>query len=154
MKREEFEWNRLVSAVRFANFKHFGQEDDDGFPYIEHPLRVMQILRQVRADNHVLVAGVLHDTIEDTQTSYEEIEQRFGKKVADLVLELTYEGKKDHYGYYFPRLHSKEAIMIKLADRLDNISRMTSWDKDRQAQYLRKTKFWKDGTDKIKEDEK
>ena len=61
--------------------------------------------------------------------------------------EVTHEGQKDEYGYYFPRLKSQTGIMLKLADRLSNISRMQSWSKKRRSHYLRKTKFWKDGGD-------
>ena len=58
-------------------------------------------------------------------------------------MEVTQEEvEKDQKGYYFPRLKSKEAILIKFADRLSNLSRMSSWNMKRQEQYLRKSKFW------------
>ena len=65
-------------------------------------------------------------------------------------MEVTHEGERDAYGYYFPRLETQEAILLKLLDRASNISRMNAWDDDRKAQYLKKTKFWKDGTDRDK----
>jgi hypothetical protein len=58
------------------------------------------------------------------------------------------ESEKDSYGYYFPRLKSQKAITIKFADRLSNLSRMNAWDEERRRQYLAKSKFWKDGSDK------
>ncbi len=88
-------------------------------------------------------AGLLHDTIEDTNTTYEELVQFFGNRVADLVMEVTHEGQKNSKGFYFPRLKSKEGILIKFADRLSNLSRMSTWNEDRKAQYLRKSNFWK-----------
>jgi (p)ppGpp synthase/HD superfamily hydrolase len=92
----------------------------------------------------VLAAAYLHDTIEDTIIgTYGTLERMFGKEVADLVMEVTHDGQPDQKGYYFPRLHSQKAIMIKFADRLSNLSRMSSWDQKRKDQYLRKSKFWK-----------
>ena len=53
------------------------------------------------------------------------------------------EGKKDEKGYWFPRLKSKDAIIVKFADRLSNLSRMDVWDEERQQHYLKKSKFWR-----------
>ena len=103
----------------------------------------MNILHTITEDIDIICAAYLHDTLEDTATTYEELKKEFGQRVADLVLELTHEGKKDEFGYYFPRLKSKDAIIIKFADRLSNLSRMDSWDIGRQAQYVSKSRFWK-----------
>lgn len=131
-------------AALFAKLKHKEQKDDDGKDYFEsHLKQVYAIVIQITEDQEILAACYLHDTLEDTQTTYEELVENFGKRVADLVLEVTHEGKKDNKGYYFPRLKSKDAILIKYADRLSNLSRIQSWPKDRQDQYLRKSKFWK-----------
>lgn len=135
--------NKLDQAIIFAYKKHEGQLDDIGEPYIIHPMQVMRILELVTKDEDVLCAGVLHDTIEDTETTYEEIREVFGVRVADLVNEVTQEGKKDHIGYYFPRLKTKEGIIIKFADRLSNITRMGGWDQERIDHYLKKSQFWK-----------
>ncbi len=99
-------------------------------------------------DDEMVAASYLHDTLEDTDTTYEELKREFGERVANLVHEVTHEGQKDNYGYYFPRLKSKDAIIIKLADRINNLTRMDSWDIARQEHYLQKTRFWKDGSDK------
>lgn len=131
-------------ALMFGKEKHKGQLDDDGNDYFAaHCLQVQDILECLNCSTNVVIAGMLHDTLEDTDTTYDELREEFGKEVADLVLEVTQEGKKDEYGYYFPRLQSKDAILIKFADRLSNLSRMESWDIKRQHQYLRKSKFWK-----------
>ena len=133
-----------LQAMVFAMNKHAGQLDDDGRDYFSaHLCQVVTILWDVTTDEDVLMAAVLHDTLEDTNTTYEELVENFGKRVADLVHEVTHDGQADEKGFYFPRLHSKEAIMIKFADRLSNLSRMDSWNPKRQAQYLRKSKFWK-----------
>jgi (p)ppGpp synthase/HD superfamily hydrolase len=136
-------------AYRFAQSKHKDQLDDEGKSYFDaHLLNVFNILQKVTKNEAVLAAGLLHDTIEDTNTSYDELLDNFGKEIADLVMEVTHEGEKDSYGRYFPRLKSQHGIMIKLADRLSNISRMEAWDIARREHYLRKTKFWKDGSDR------
>ncbi len=132
----------------FGKRKHEGQLDDSGRDYFErHCINVSDILRKVTSNPDIIIAGLLHDTLEDTDTTYEELEKEFGETVANLVCEVTHEGEKDEYGYYFPRLNSKDAILIKFADRLSNLSRMVPWSDARQGQYLKKSKFWKDGSD-------
>ncbi len=136
--------DKVLKAKIYARDKHEGQLDDDGEIYFySHINQVISILENVTDDEDILCAAYLHDTLEDTDTTYEELVHEFGKVIADLVLEVTHEGKKDQRGYYFPRLKSKKAIMIKFADRLSNLSRMSNWDLERQAQYLKKSKFWK-----------
>lgn len=144
MRPEDYKPFPIMASAYFAKTKHEGQLDDDGKPYFGHCMQVYDILKMLGCEEHVLVAGMLHDTIEDTDTTYEELVWRFGSKVADLVMEVTHEGKKDQHGYYFPRLKSREGILIKFADRLSNLTRMDSWPQERQEQYLRKSKFWKD----------
>lgn len=141
---ERIDSDFIKRCENFAFEKHRGQIDDDGKSYFfSHLLQVYRILELITNDPIVLGASWLHDTIEDTNTTYEELIVFFGIAVADLVMEVSHEGKKDKYGFYFPRLKSKNAILIKFADRLSNLSRMDSWSKDRQEQYLRKSKFWK-----------
>lgn len=136
--------DKIRKAREFAKLKHDGQLDDEGKSYFEaHLEQVVNIIRQVTNDEDVICAAYLHDTIEDTKTDIHEINIEFGQRITDLVMEVTHEGQKDEKGFYFPRLKTREAIMIKLADRLSNISRMGSWSKERQEHYLRKTKFWK-----------
>ena len=111
---------------------------------MNHILPVGEAVSILTNDEDIICAAFLHDILEDTNTTYEELVKEFGKRVADFVNEVTHEGKEDEYGFYFPRLKSKEAIMIKLIDRASNISRMNSWDEKRKKQYLKRTKFWKD----------
>ena len=138
----------IIKAIAFAERKHQGQLDDEYNDYFSsHSYIVGEILKNLTDDSDIICAGYLHDVLEDTKTDYEELVKEFGKRVADLVNEVTQEGKKDEKGFYFPRLKSKEAILIKLIDRASNISRMSSWDEKRKAHYLKKTKFWNDGSE-------
>ena len=123
--------NQLKLAEEFATSKHFGQKrkyyDAD---YIVHPKRVAMIVRTINMPETVIQAAWLHDTIEDTDTSYEDLHLIFGKQVSDLVKELTNPSKQH------PELNraarkkmdrehisecSREAKIIKLADRIDNV---------------------------------
>ena len=98
----------------------------------------------VTGDEEVIAAALLHDVIEDTGVGFMELSREFGLRVANLVMEVTHEGRPDEHGYYFPRLKSKDAILIKFADRISNLSRMEPWPEKRRQQYLRKSKFWND----------
>ena len=136
------------TVYEFARVAHGKQLDDSGKNYFQsHVLQTVALVKQLTTDEDIISAAYMHDLIEDTDVTFEEIQRRFGLRTADLVHEVTHEGEKDNYGRYFPRLHTKEGIMLKLCDRASNVSRMDSWSKDRQEHYLRKTKFWKDGSD-------
>ena len=136
--------SRLIDkALEYASEKHKGQLDDQGRPYFfAHIVQVHSLLKDVTDDEEVLCAGLLHDTIEDTDTTYEELIREFNKEIADLVMELTHQGEKET-GRYFPMLNSKKAIVVKFADRLSNLSRMVDWPGDWQQDYLRESVFWK-----------
>ena len=104
----------IEKALEFMEKKHDGQKRRvSGERYTSHTRKVFQILLEVTVDEEILIAGLLHDTIEDTDTTYDELKDEFGLRVADLVLECTRP---------FDTLHSKEALMIKAADTLHNAS--------------------------------
>jgi guanosine-3',5'-bis(diphosphate) 3'-pyrophosphohydrolase len=131
-------------AFEFAKKKHGKTLDDAGKFYFDaHICKVAMIVEMSTKDKSVVAAAYLHDTIEDTGTTEKELRIEFGSRIADLVMEVTHDGKKDTWGYYFPRLKSLDATLIKFADRLNNLSRMEAWDEKRRDQYLRKSKFWK-----------
>src|SRR6266478_3838883 len=83
----------LLKSISFAADKHRFQKrkDADATPYINHPINVALTLSEIGKENddNLIIAAVLHDTIEDTKTTPEEIENLFGKKVLDIVLEVT-----------------------------------------------------------------
>lgn len=150
-------------AWSFAVNAHKGQLDDNGRDFfLAHPAVVATLLTLVApADTNLSAAGLLHDVIEDTKYTYEDLKREFGEDIADLVHEVTYEGQKDAYGYYFPRLRTRRGVMLKLADRLSNLSRMESWSQERRDHYVKKTitginikapsnKSWDAGSRRIK----
>jgi len=131
-------------AHDFAKKKHGDTLDDSGKIYFEaHVCQVVKLVKDVTNDESLIAAAYLHDTLEDTETTYAELEKEFGPKIAGLVHELTHEGTREK-GYYFPRLKSEGAILIKFADRLSNLSRMDAWTPERRAAYFRKSRFWRD----------
>lgn len=121
---------KLFEAIRFAIERHAGQLRRDGrTPYVVHPLRVCLrlALEGKVTDQEVLSAAVLHDLIEDTPTDYEDIEERFGKRVADMVAALSKDmrlPKPERTRAYLDVLSRQpaEVLLIKLFDVYDNLS--------------------------------
>lgn len=137
-------YNTIIDNARmYAIDAHKGQKDDTGNDYyLAHIKPVADILALVTTDQEIIAAGYLHDTLEDTGTTLYDLAAKFTPRIARLVYEVTKEGDKST-GYYFPRLQSRDAILIKFADRLSNLSRMQPWPEKRQKQYLAKSRFWK-----------
>lgn len=133
----------VEKAKSFAFKAHSGQKDDEGGMYVFHCEKVAEIVNTVTSDPEMIAAAWLHDTLEDTHTTHDDLKQEFGERIANLVYEVTHLGTKKT-GYYFPNLKSRDAMLLKFADRLHNLSRMNSWDEERRAQYMRKSRFWRD----------
>lgn len=133
----------IATAQMYATKQHAGQTRDDGVtPYAEHLRKVAEVLSCVTDDEHLIAAAWLHDTLEDTPVTYTELELIFGQRIANIVLEVTKDPPVQGKPRTFSRLYSKDAIMLKFADRLANISEMESWNEKRQQQYLNKSQFW------------
>lgn len=118
---------RLNKAIIFATEKHSGQvRKSTTIPYILHPLEVMQILYSMRADNNLLIAGVLHDTVEDTDTTLSEIREIFGDDVAELVASNSEDKSKswdERKKHTIEELATaeKRVKMLIMADKTSNI---------------------------------
>ncbi len=120
----------VLRAASFAARKHHGQtRADNQTPYFSHVARVTLILSHVFGcdDEEILTAALLHDTIEDTSTDYDEVAELFGERVADYVVTLTKNGmlpKQEREEEYAERLAgAPEAVKIaKMADLYDNLS--------------------------------
>lgn len=125
-------------AYYFARDRHKGQKDDSGKDFFTaHIRQVGRLVAMVTDDPEIIAAAYLHDTIEDTKTEYIELSMLFTPRIAGLVYEVTKENG------IFPHLKTKDAALIKFADRLSNLSRMEPWDQKRQDRYLEKSAFWK-----------
>ena len=139
----------LTKAYNFAVKAHINQKRDEGAPYIIHPVAVANILTDLKLDSATIATGLLHDTIEDTQATYQTIEQEFGKEVADLVdgvtkiSEFENQAISNSKAENFRKLilaTSKDirVLLVKLADRLHNM-RTIKFLKDSNKQ-VRKAK--------------
>lgn len=125
----------IDEVIDFATTRHKGQTRYDGSEYIMHPLRVSKLVKQYKpsTNDKIIEAGaILHDVLEDTYTSYRELKDKFGEIVASLVMEVTSStfmpklvGKQIYLAHKMQYM-SSYALVIKLADRLDNISDLTS----------------------------
>lgn len=140
----------LLDAVHFAALKHSTQRRKDcaATPYINHPIAVAQLLARVGGvtDLVILQAGLLHDTIEDTETSPEELEQYFGEDVRRTVMEVTDDKalpkaeRKRLQIEHAPHI-SAAGRQVKLADKICNIGCLTpddphEWSHARKVEYL------------------
>ncbi|AYV85801.1 MAG: putative guanosine-3',5'-bis(diphosphate) 3'-pyrophosphohydrolase MESH1 isoform X1 [Satyrvirus sp.] len=140
----------LMAAATFAANKHQFQrrKDIQGTPYINHPLNVANLIIKVGKvdDCNILVAAMLHDTVEDTNTSFSEIEKLFGPEIANIVKEVTDDkslptiARKKLQVENAPK-KSYGAKMVKLADKLDNLTDLLTsipqgWSDDRVIGYF------------------
>ncbi len=135
--------NIILRAKAFAMEKHQGQKCDEKLPYVLHPMQVGHLVSLITTNKNIIAAAYLHDTLEDTDATYEEIVEIFNKEIADLVIEVTHVCLEDK-SWGFPNLKSRDAILIKFADRLSNLSRMGAWSEKRKQHYINKSKFWRE----------
>ncbi|MBV9298130.1 MAG: bifunctional (p)ppGpp synthetase/guanosine-3',5'-bis(diphosphate) 3'-pyrophosphohydrolase [Verrucomicrobia bacterium] len=140
----------LLGALKFAAYKHRRQrrKDLEASPYINHPIEVAEALSRIGGitDLFTLQAAILHDTIEDTETSPQELEDYFGQEVCLLVQELTddknlpKQERKRLQVEHAPNL-STRAKLIKLGDKICNVGEITAtqpaeWPLQRKLEYL------------------
>ncbi|MEP7302310.1 MAG: HD domain-containing protein [Caldimonas sp.] len=149
MKRAPVE-AQLFEALAFAAHKHRAQrrKDVEASPYINHPIALARTLAVEGgiSDTRTLIAAVLHDTVEDTDTTFEEIGAMFGKKVADVVREVTDDtslekaDRKRLQIEHAPHM-SRRAALVKLADKTSNLRDVASspprgWPLERKRAYF------------------
>ena len=142
---------KLMRAASYAAQKHRShrRKGADADPYINHPLQVAAFLAEVGGitDVDILTAALLHDVVEDTDTTPEEIEELFGSRVRGFVMELTDDKslskaeRKSKQVEHAPYL-SNEAKQIKIADKYSNISDIVenpphNWTEQRKAEYIK-----------------
>ena len=139
----------LSKAYKFALNAHKDQKRDSGDPYLIHPVAVANILTDLKLDSATIATGLLHDTIEDTKTTYQSVEKEFGKEVADLVDGVTkiseLEGKvvENSKAENIRKLilaTSKDirVLLVKLADRLHNMRTLNSIVDDNRTKRIAK----------------
>lgn len=141
---------RLEQAYLVARDAHEGQLRSSGEPYVTHPVAVACILAEMRLDYETLMAALLHDVIEDTPATYQDMEQLFGKSVAELVEgvskldKLKFRDKKEAQAENFRKMimamvQDIRVILIKLADRTHNMRTLGSLRTDKRRRIARET---------------
>ncbi len=142
----------IKDAYELAALKHKDQYRKSGEPYIQHPIEVAYILASLQAGPATIAAGFLHDVVEDTDTTIEDIKRQFGEEVAFLVdcltkiqrmklsrrTEADFEAE-DHKKIFLGMAKDVRVIIIKLADRLHNMRTLSSLKRDRQIALARET---------------
>ena len=144
------ERDTLERAHAIADRAHLGQFRLTGEPYIEHPLAVAGILADLRLDVDTLTAALLHDTVEDTEVTREELRAEFGDHVAKLVEGVTKLGKihvrtaEEHQAENIRKMlvamaEDLRVVLIKLGDRLHNMRTITAHNAERRERISRET---------------
>jgi GTP pyrophosphokinase len=141
---------KVHKAYVYAAQKHRGQLRHSGEPYLSHPLNVAYILAEMNMDVDTVIGGLLHDTLEDTDATYEEVASLFGEDVAFIVNgvskigQIEFKSKEEKQAENFRKMlvsMSKDVrvILIKLADRLHNISTIDSLRQEKQERIAQET---------------
>lgn len=142
------ERNIASEALDYATMMHDGQYRKDGTDYINHPIRVANYVSVFKSSLNMdvlLASAYLHDTLEDTKATYYDIVNKFGPQIADLVLELTTDEdiknvlRKTKCLEIKMKNMSNWALLIKLCDRLDNVSDLMTSSENFRNRYARET---------------
>ena len=142
----------IENAYQFALKKHEGQFRKSGEPYIHHPIEVAYILASLQSGPATIASGLLHDVVEDTDATIEDIEKLFGEDVAKIVDSLTkiqrmklskmtaedFEAE-DHRKIFLGMARDVRVIIVKLADRLHNLRTLDSLSSERQKALAKET---------------
>lgn len=151
--------NRLLSAISFAAHKHRDQRRKDfaASPYINHPIGLANVLANEAGieDERVLIGAILHDTIEDTETTEQELIREFGKDIADIVMEVTDDktlskAERKQLQIEHAGTISRRAKLVKLADKICNLRDIVNnppdgWSLERKRAYFDWAKAVVDG---------
>ena len=144
------ECNQVLKAFELADKAHEGQYRASGEPYIMHPLAVADILAHLQIDHITLMAALMHDVVEDTSYSKEDLEEMFGSEVAFLVDGVTklnqfqYETKEDRQMENYRKMilamaKDVRVVVIKLGDRLHNMRTLKHMRSDKQKRIAKET---------------
>lgn len=148
---KEAEFKLLIKALTFAAAKHRNQrrKNVDASPYINHPISLVNILcNEVHiTDINVICSALLHDTVEDTETTVEEIAIEFGQEISSIVMEVTDDKtitarqKRKQLQIEHAQHISDHAKLLKLADKISNLRDLAvdppaTWNLQRQREYF------------------
>lgn len=132
----------INNCIEYIKEKHKGQKRKQGTPYYMHPVEVCKILKEKGFPKEYQIVGLFHDLLEDTDTTYEEIEKLTNSEIAEAVKLLT---KEEGYimSEYIKRIKENPiARMVKLADRIHNLSETHLASKEFREKYIKETNEW------------
>jgi GTP pyrophosphokinase len=140
----------IRAAWAFCQEQHEGQQRASGEPYVIHPLEVAQVLADLKMDATAIAAGLLHDAVEDTDVSTQEIARRFGEQVAHIVEGVTkldkikFANREDHQAENIRKMllamvSDVRVVIIKLADRLHNMRTLEHLRPEKQQRIAKET---------------
>ena len=157
-----YDFDKITEAYRYAEKAHDGQMRQSGEPYITHPIAVAQILVELGMDTETICAGLLHDVVEDTSSTIEEIKKIFGADVALMVdgvtklTKLSYSSKEQRQAENVRKMllamaKDVRVIIVKLSDRLHNMRTGEYWKEYKRREKaletdwvsVRSRKSWK-----------
>ncbi len=142
--------DRVREAFDYAETAHKGQKRHSGEAFITHPIAVADILADLHLDGATLTAAILHDVVEDTPSSMAEVEQKFGKEVAEIVDGVTkldqvqFKSRKEAQAESFRKMilamvRDIRVIMVKLADRTHNMRTLAAMPPEKRRAVARET---------------
>jgi len=149
---EKLDREMLVRAYRFSEIAHRGQVRNSGDPYITHSVEVAKILAELQLDTVTVAAGILHDVIEDTDVTLRDVEEEFGKQIAEIVDGLTKIAKLPSGGSTQERqvesyrklllsiAKDARVIIVKLADRLHNMRTLDYLPPEKRKRIAQETR--------------
>ena len=140
----------IIAAYELGAWAHRNQRRKSGEPYITHPVQVAGLLADFHLDQNTIIAAILHDTVEDTEITHEDLVEKFGQEVADLVEGVTKIGQiefetKEHAEaenirkMLLAMSRDIRVMLIKLADRLHNTRTLESMPRNKQIRIAGQT---------------
>ena len=149
-KKNNINEKLIIKAYNLANDAHKNVLRKSGAPYIEHPVQVSEILSELKVDDITIIAALLHDVVEDTDITIEEIEEQFGKQVALIVEGVTkineikfdsleHQQTENYRKLVVNMIKDLRVIIIKLADRLHNMRTIEFMTSEKQLQKAKET---------------
>ncbi len=146
---EEEQLEEVTEACHFADKAHINDKRKSGEPYITHPIAVAEIIAGFQLDRDTIISAILHDTVEDTEVTLEVVREKYGVTVARLVDGVTKLKSSDHnkkqnkaatfHKILLSTLEDPRVLIVKLSDRLHNMSTLGAVSKEKQQATARET---------------